>query len=201
MSIVTIQLPASLQVLIDSRLDTIDRMLMGRMPRQDRLAIVSEVESQIHEKLLEREDHEWDRDDILALLARLDPPEAFIPEPSDDDVSPPRVTVSYTGQRTARRVDSRTARLSGILGLTMLGGVLVGYPLIFTVAEFLSSEGFLLGGFGMASLIIITGSILGLVFGLRARSGGGWAVAGIVTSLVALLLGFVGLSGLFLFLN
>ena len=45
MTTTTAQLSESLQILIDSRLDTIDRMLLGRVSRQDRLAIVREVES------------------------------------------------------------------------------------------------------------------------------------------------------------
>ena len=49
MMVDTVQLSDSLQALIDSRLDTVDRMLLGRLSRQDRLAIVREVESQIHE--------------------------------------------------------------------------------------------------------------------------------------------------------
>ena len=37
------------QSLIDARLDTIDRMLIGQVPRSDRTAIIGEIESQIHE--------------------------------------------------------------------------------------------------------------------------------------------------------
>ena len=47
MTVATTQVSESLQSLIDSRLDTIDRMLLSRLSRQDRLAIVREVESQI----------------------------------------------------------------------------------------------------------------------------------------------------------
>jgi hypothetical protein len=46
-----VQLPRELEMLIDSRLETIERMLVGRVPRQDRLAIVREVESQIYDLL------------------------------------------------------------------------------------------------------------------------------------------------------
>ena len=47
MMVATARISDSVQTLIDSRLDTIDRMLLGRLSRQDRLAIVREVESQI----------------------------------------------------------------------------------------------------------------------------------------------------------
>ena len=54
MTTVAVELSGSLQALVDCRLDTIDRLLMGRMPRQDRLAIVREVEAQVFELLQER---------------------------------------------------------------------------------------------------------------------------------------------------
>src|SRR5262245_2628824 len=74
------RLPRHLQRLIDARLDTIDRMLLGRLPRADRLAVAREVEAQVHELLGERHGHELDREDVLAVLAQLDPPEAYLPE-------------------------------------------------------------------------------------------------------------------------
>ena len=40
MTVAAVHLSGSVQTLIDSRLDTIDRMLLGRLSRQDRLAIV-----------------------------------------------------------------------------------------------------------------------------------------------------------------
>ena len=41
---------------------------------------------QIHEQLQERDDEELTRDDVLAVLARLDPPEAYIPDETEDNV-------------------------------------------------------------------------------------------------------------------
>ena len=79
-----IYLSESLQSLIDSRLETIERMLLGRVARAERMAIVREVESQIHELLGERETDELSREDVLAVLARLDPPEAYLPEEGRD---------------------------------------------------------------------------------------------------------------------
>jgi hypothetical protein len=43
MTVATARISESLQTLIDSRLDTIDRMLMGRVGRAERMAIVREV--------------------------------------------------------------------------------------------------------------------------------------------------------------
>ena len=42
-TITSVRVPDTLQTLIDSRLDTIDRMLVGRLPRSERLEIVREV--------------------------------------------------------------------------------------------------------------------------------------------------------------
>lgn len=85
MTVATAQISESLQTLIDSRLDTIDRMLLGRLSRQERLAIVTEVESQIHELLHANDADELTREGVLAVLARLDPPEAFIPDEIDGE--------------------------------------------------------------------------------------------------------------------
>ena len=84
MSVATTDLSRSTQHLIDSRLDTIDRMLLGRVSRQERLEIVREVEAQIFEQLHERGAEEPTREDVLAVLARLDPPEAYLPEEAGD---------------------------------------------------------------------------------------------------------------------
>ncbi len=82
-TIATSPLSETLQSLVDARLDTIDRMLLGRVNRHDRLAIVREVESQIFDLLQGRDPGPLDRDDVLAVLARLDPPEAYLPEDID----------------------------------------------------------------------------------------------------------------------
>src|SRR6516225_3753958 len=79
-TITTVRVPETLQPLIDSRLDTIDRMLLGRLPRSERLEVVREVEGQIQELLGERGSDDLTREDVLAVLARLDPPEAYLPE-------------------------------------------------------------------------------------------------------------------------
>ena len=45
MTVAPVRLPESLQALIDARLDTVDRMLLGRVPRPDRMAIRSAFSS------------------------------------------------------------------------------------------------------------------------------------------------------------
>ena len=80
------------QILIDSRLDTIERMLLGQVPRADRLAIVREVEAQIHDLLADRTPDDTDRDAVLAALGRLDPPEAYLPDEAGSRMMPTSTT-------------------------------------------------------------------------------------------------------------
>ncbi|MFO0889261.1 MAG: hypothetical protein U0790_08995 [Isosphaeraceae bacterium] len=92
-----------MQSLIDSRLDTIDRMLLGRLPRGERLEVVREVESQIFELLRERGGAgEVTRDDVIDALRRLDPPEAYLPR-----ITARRIGRGCARTRAARASDSR----------------------------------------------------------------------------------------------
>jgi hypothetical protein len=185
-----IYLSESLQSLIDSRLDTIDRMLLGRVARAERVAIVREVESQIHELLGERETDEPSREDVLAVLARLDPPEAYLPEEGGATDSPPS---SRSGpiRPAVRSVDQgnlRVARASAILGLLALSSAFVLLPIGYLIASLFSSEIvaiFLCGG---ALLIMLVSGVLGVVLGAYARKSGAWALVGLVTGILALLL-------------
>ena len=107
MTVDTAQVSEALQTLIDARLDTVDRMLLGRVPRQDRLAIVREVESQIFELLPTHGDGELGRDDVLAVLARLDPPEAYLPEAGEGGAPTVRTPAA------ARPTTARSAPVAG----------------------------------------------------------------------------------------
>ncbi len=125
MTMTSVRLAGSLQTLIDSRLDTIERMLMGRVPRQDRLAIVKDVETQIFDVLQEGGTDEPTREDILAALARLDPPEAYLPEDGEVGeaaaVSAPRLaTGRIIAAPSNRPENSKVGKISGILGLATL---------------------------------------------------------------------------------
>ncbi len=118
---VAVRLPESLQALVDSRLDTIDRMLMGRVPRQDRGSIVREVEGQIFELLQERAAGDLGREDVLAVLARLDPPEAYLNEQAGDESGPPRIRPRSSDPFPARKGNPQVAKYGGILGLVSMG--------------------------------------------------------------------------------
>jgi hypothetical protein len=200
MTVATAQISESLQVLIDSRLDTIERMLLGRLSRQDRLAIVREVESQIHELLEECNSEELTREDVLAVLARLDPPEAYLPEETAGRPRSVGATVPTRVSQRAPKTNDKLGRASGLLGLGS-AGLLLLLPVCWLVAVALNSEVvlFVLGG-GTIVLVLIA-TIVGLVLGIVARKSGTWAIVGIVTSALAQVLALAVIAIVFTLLR
>jgi VIT1/CCC1 family predicted Fe2+/Mn2+ transporter len=194
----TVQLPEALQALIDSRLDTIDRMLLGRHPRPDRLAIVREVEAQIFELLSERETRDLDRDDVLAVLARLDPPEAYLPDDADEEPASPRRATPSLPTPTSRRKDPRIAAASGIIGIATLLFVLLS-PLLYLAAAAFNSEALALMFLFAALGLMFVGAVMAVVLATVGRLRGAWAVTGLVTGILSLL--FASGAGLFLLLE
>lgn len=186
------RLPEALQGLIDARLDTIDRMLVGRLPRGERLAIVGQVEEQLHEMLAEHSGDDWSRDDVLEILSRLDPPEAYLPESTESGASANAAPGGYRpSSRTAAPGtaggDSR-ARLAGILGIVGLAFMLLGVPLIWLIAIALASEVVLFAGLSMLVPAVLATSTIGIVLSTKNRRHGGWAIAGLTLNIVAMAL-------------
>ena len=101
----------------------------GRVPRQDRLAIVREVEAQVFELLQERDGEDLSREDVLAVLARLDPPEAYLPEEAGVEPCPDATTSRPRAVQPVRKGDPRVAKISGILGLVVHGVSSCSVPL------------------------------------------------------------------------
>jgi hypothetical protein len=189
MTVVATQLSESLQALVDSRLDTIERMLLGRVPRPDRLAIVKEVEAQIFELLQERDPEELGRDDVLAVLARLDPPEAYLPDEAGAAPISARLVSRARAFRPIRKGNPRVAKVSGILGMVTVILLLLS-PLEYLVGIAFSSEVVLLT-LGAATLsLTLVGSILAVVLAIYSRIGSVWAVVGLVTGAVSLISSF-----------
>jgi hypothetical protein len=184
-----VQVPAVLQGLIDSRLDTIDRMLLGRLPRAERLEIVREVEAQIFELLAERACDEPTREDILAVLGRLDPPEAYLP---DDVEGQPALRRGTTHPRpiAERNVSKSTmaSRASAIVGLSVILILLVLFPLTIGLSSLFDGGGVIILVFWYGlTLIAFGGSVTAIVLAASARLREGWAVAGLVIGIFALL--------------
>lgn len=180
-------LAPALQALIDLRLDTIDRLLINHLPRPDRLNIVSEVEAQIFELLGESSGEEPSRDDVLAVLARLDPPEAYVPEDASiEGPGVPRERTRSCNPQSTRR-EGRAAKTGGILGLVSLA-LMLFLPVVWVAAMMLESAelamfGLLLFGSGM----FVTG-VLGLIFSIYAGVRGAWSITGVITGGIALLM-------------
>lgn len=197
MSVATTELSRSTQHLIDSRLDTIDRMLLGRVSRQERLEIVREVEAQIFEQLHERGVDEASREDVLAVLGRLDPPEAYLPE-EGEELGPARFRPSSprAGQAPrSREADPRIAKSSGILGLVAIALLILGLPMAYGIAVLTGSEAvlFIVGG-GALALSFIT-SILAITLTIYCRLAGPWAIVGLVNGILSILV-WLGLMAL-----
>jgi hypothetical protein len=190
MSVATTELSRSTQHLIDSRLDTIDRMLLGRVSRQERLEIVREVEAQIFEQLFARGLDEPSREDVLAVLGRLDPPEAYLAE-EDGDLSPAAHRVGPTPRHrpipSASGAADPSARISGILSLVAISLLLLAVPLTFALAVLLQSEAvlFIIGGAVVVLTLIV--SIVGIVLAARCRLSSAWAVVGLVNGILSIL--------------
>ncbi|WP_165249748.1 hypothetical protein [Paludisphaera soli] len=157
----------SARILIDARLDAIDRALLGRVSRAERLDVVGEVESRIDELLQGRvgSGREASRDDVLAVLSRLDPPEAYL---GDEAVEPHRDP--FAGRPTSaprvvaaeRDGTSPIARASAILG----GAALASFaflPIGYGVAVGLGSETFLFAVWGLVGLFMLLGGTVAVV--------------------------------------
>ena len=186
-------LAESLQALIDARLDTIERMLLGHVPRPDRLAIVNEVESQIHELLGERDPQLLTTDDVVEVLRRLDPPEAYLSSENPDASG-----AEDRGRRGAAIVSTaprapagREGSIGGVAGLCAFGLVVL-MPLFYLLAMASDSAVILFGGLACLSLVGIAGSIAGLVLSIRGRQQGVLPVLGLIASSLALPIWLLG---------
>ncbi len=193
MMVATTQVTESLQTLIDSRLDTIDRMLLGRLPRSERLEVVREVEGQIHELLGERGSDDLTREDVLAVLARLDPPEAYLPEGEGEyrSAAVPRTPFSAPVVRPSSRPTFQAAKVGGIVGILSLC-LVIFLPLGYGLAILMSTEIPMILLWLSAAGFMFLGGIISLSLGIYARMSGPWAVIGAVTGAFSILISSVG---------
>lgn len=178
-------LTAELQALIDARLDTIDRMLLGRVPRADRTAITREVETQIHDLLAERGSGEVDRDLVLSALARLDPPEAYLAEQTAGDPAEIRRPAPPRPISHLQVIPSRAGQVSGVVGLSAIGFDLFAAFLL-ACGLMSDSEAAVFGFLGLAGLACLLGMVA-VGVSLFARVASNWAIIGLTTGLIAML--------------
>lgn len=155
------------RMLIDARLDAIDRALLGRVSRAERLDVVGEVDSRIDELLRERcgPGSEPSREDVLAVLSRLDPPEAYLGE--EGDGSPPERPSSPArlASRPAPGLGARGVNLPAILGVVAATWSL-GFPLGLLPAVTLGTEVWTFVIWGLTALGTLIGGSLAVTLGL-----------------------------------
>ena len=181
----------SAQALIDARLDMIERMLMGQMSRGDRLAIVREVEAQIHDLLAERRPDETDRSAVIAALARLDPPEAYLPDEAGEVARPastpkrPQTTgalrsIPSAGGKAPGSIAGRVSCILGALSLVLLILTAMGVSgmvrnpdpvFVFTLS--------------LLIFVTVTTSVFALTLAAYSRFSSYWAVIGLLAGLVS----------------
>ena len=115
-------LSAALRQLVDTGLDSIERVLLStETPRSERREIVQSVEDQIDE-LLSQYERTPTREDVLSVLAWLDPPEAYF---ECDDRQPSKRpsrdrSVGLAGQSQSGARITPLAIVSCVLGIVSL---------------------------------------------------------------------------------
>lgn len=147
---IAVELTIPLRQLIDARLDNIERALMTQsMSRVDRQQVLAAIEEQIFEMLERTSEEEPTRDDVLSVLARLDPPEAYL-EPSD---------CSSTERLQRRQVEPKLASPSP--ASTGVSGEWNKLAIVSLVATGIACLGamtwWMLGFLGLVPLTVVTG--------------------------------------------
>ena len=149
-----------------------------------------EVEAQIFEQLHERGAEDPSREDVLAVLGRLDPPEAYLPdEAGEAGPVPPRISTGPRAGRSqpVRKGDPPGAKASGILSLVAMSLILLGCPIVLGLVVATSSVAvlYILGG-GILTLAFIC-SILAITLAVYSRLANAWAIVGLVNGILAIL--------------
>lgn len=182
---------------IDLRLDTIDRALLGWLPRHERIEIVGQIETKLRESASDST-----AGGVLDDIARdrADRHEERLDSAGDR-------SAVYLRERpfsARRRPRSRLALTSGILGiiaLTALAALPVTYVVVSTIIDDTALQVSLLGGH-LATVLL--GGLLAVALGIAALVllnrrgarlvGHGWAITGLCTGPLPLFAG--GLAAL-----
>src|SRR5262249_31345966 len=139
-----------------------------------------------HELLVEHQTDEPSREDVLAVLGRLDPPEAYLPEESSIESITPRSGQIRQVVRSVHERNSGVSRASALLGLGALVSALLLIPAGWMIAIAFQSLILVFVLCGGAILTMLVSGVLGIVLGSFARKSGTWALVGIVTSVLAM---------------
>lgn len=126
------ELNPELRTLIDARLESLDRILTSaQIGWSERRSIVGEVETQIYE-LLARRSQLPTREDVLAVLGQLDPPEAYLPEElraefaqASQSAAEPTLNWRELPQHTLKLLEKLAPGAVFVAGLVVANGVVL----------------------------------------------------------------------------
>ncbi|MGE5193207.1 MAG: hypothetical protein ACM3U2_11985 [Deltaproteobacteria bacterium] len=160
--------------LIDARLDAIEQILLRvQVSYSERRHIVGEVETQIFE-LLSRRGETFTREEVVAVLNSLDPPESYIPEELRGRLRDATIE-SAPAKPKGPRVSRLAVGSAGLVGvLLLLAAVMMASSMpqerdviavYFGVNLFLAS---LLGFFALVRVLRSNGRLRGMPFALFA---------------------------------
>jgi hypothetical protein len=186
------------RALIDARLEAVERALIGRLSRSERLDIVGEVESRIDELLRERcgSGIEPTREDVLAVLARLDPPEAYLDFESGEETRQPSFERAMNRPGSATFVNDdklkRRSLYGGICGIVGVVFALIS-PGFILLSVNTNSAFFLYFGFGGCVFTCMTMGAAAIVLSAMGELRSGWSIAGLVLGVISALLSLIGL--------
>jgi hypothetical protein len=195
------------RALIDARLEAVERALFGRMSRAERLDIVGEVESRIDELLREScsPGAEPSRDDVLAVLSRLDPPEAYLDFESGEAFRQPSFERIMSRPRLeTANLDDKLRRRSMVGGICGIVGLFAAFlaPAFYLLAQALESFIVLFLGIGGCLVICLVAGTASLVLSGLGQLRTGWSIAGLVLGVISVLLSMIGiLFGMFLLMG
>ncbi len=197
METLEMSLPAALQSLVDRRLDLVDRVLQdARLPRSERISILQELEGQIHQQLEQRTEQPT-RDDVLAVISELDPPEAYLSDEAGCGGDIPslrrdsfRVEAPAAKDAVLPAVPSKLSVWAGFL----VSGVALFTAVVMTCAVWVAPE-LTLGLAAIVQVVALVGAALGAARLLQSptnrASGLEKAVATVAAMTAPLTVGFL----------
>ena len=135
------------------------------------------------------------------MLARLDPPKAYLPEEPGEAMARPRPSAGIRPLQERNQpggARQRAALASGVLGIVMIVLLLLNFPLVITLSNMNVGVLTLFVWYGLTGIAFI-GSIVGICLAVYSRLHGHWGITGLVMGILDLLwsLGFLVL-GMFL---
>jgi VIT1/CCC1 family predicted Fe2+/Mn2+ transporter len=191
----TIDLAPTLQKLIDARLDNIERaIMMTDTSRAERRQIVSAVEDQIYEMLSRLNHDEPTREDVLGVLAALDPPEAYCNGTYVTRSEPQMASRAATYNSSVSDKATTRVNILSIIGVCFAGAAILFAPVWWELSYF---------GVIATAAFAVTACVLGIIALTQiaktqwTQKGIGMAIISIASPMFAGILGFL----VFLLLN